>query len=157
MLVSSIFFFSHDVFKRFLIQGCYKSGFCGDGLKEISIRSNGNTLEDLDKCWFYFFFAVKELTILPDDKILDQTKLKAFADEKLDVTKMIISVFERMENIVGKGEIACTSNFSFSHNVFKRLLSQMCQKLSLCGNGFTLYQTTKFQTWGNSNQLQMSK
>ena len=22
------------------------------------------------------------------------------------------------ENIVGKGEIACTSNFSFSHNVF---------------------------------------
>ena len=70
-----------------------------------------------------------------DDKSLDQTKLKAFADDKLNVTKMIISVFDRVENIVGKGEIACTSNFSFSHNVFKRLLSQVRQKVSLCGNG----------------------
>ena len=57
------------------------------------------------------------------DTVIDQTKLKAFADNKLNVTKMIISVFDRVENIVGKGEIACTSNFSFSHNVFKRLLS----------------------------------
>ena len=55
---------------------------------------------------------------LPDDKILNQTKLKALADDKLNVTKMIISVFDRVENIVGKGEIACKSNFSFSHNVF---------------------------------------
>ena len=35
---------------------------------------------------------------------------------------MITSVIDRVENIVGKGEITCTSNFSFSHNVFKRLL-----------------------------------
>ena len=48
---------------------------------------------------------------------------------------MIISVNDREENIVGKGEIACTSNFSFPHNVFKRLLSQTRQKVSLCGNG----------------------
>ena len=74
------------------------------------------------------------LNPLPDNKILDQTKLKAFADDKLNVTKMIISDFDRVEN-VGKGEIACTSNFSFSHNVFKRLLSQTRQKVSLCGNG----------------------
>ena len=68
----------------------------------------------------------------PLDKILDQTKLKAFADDKLDVTKMIISVFDRVENIVGKGEIACTSNFSFSHNVFKR-----CHCVGICvGMGY---------------------
>ena len=66
---------------------------------------------------------------------MDQTKLKAFADDKLNVTKMIISVFDIVENIVGKGEIACTSNFSFSHNVFKRFLSLTRQKVSLCGNG----------------------
>ena len=59
----------------------------------------------------------------PHDNILNQTKLKAVADDKLNVTKMMISVFDREENIVGKGEIACTSHFSFSHNVFKRLLS----------------------------------
>ena len=50
---------------------------------------------------------------------------------------MIISVFDRVQNIVGKGEIACTSNFSFSHNVFKMLLSQTRQNVSLCGNGLS--------------------
>ena len=37
-----------------------------------------------------------------------QTKLKAFADNipVLNVTKTIISVFDRVENIAGKGEIA---------------------------------------------------
>ena len=69
------------------------------------------------------------------DQIFYQTKLKAFADDIWNVTKMIISVFDRVKNIVGKGEVACTSNFSFSHNVFKRLLSQTRQKVSLCGNG----------------------
>ena len=36
---------------------------------------------------------------LPDDKILDQTKYKAFADDKLNITKMIISVFDKVVNI----------------------------------------------------------
>ena len=74
----------------------------------------------------------------PHDKILDQTKLKAFAHDKLNVTKMIISVFDRVENIVGKGEIAFTSNFSFSHHVFKSLLSWTHQKVSLCENGLII-------------------
>ena len=46
---------------------------------------------------------------------------------------MIVSAFDRVEKTVGKGEIACTINFSFSH-IFKRLLSQTRQKVSLCGN-----------------------
>ena len=62
-------------------------------------------------------------------------------DDKLNVTKMMISVFDRVENIVEKGEIVCTSNFSCSSNVFKRLLSQARQKVPLCGNGLTLSQT----------------
>ena len=41
---------------------------------------------------------------LPNDKILDMTKLKAFADDKIDVAQMIVSVFDRVENIVGKGK-----------------------------------------------------
>ena len=57
---------------------------------------------------------------LPNDKSLDQTKLKAFADDKLNVTKIIISVFDRVENIVGKGEIACTSYFSFFPQCFSK-------------------------------------
>ena len=82
-------------------------------------------------CWYGSNFNP-----ISHEKIFDQTKLEAFADDKSNVTKKIISVFDRVENIVGKGEIACTSNFSFSHNVFKRLLSQTRQKVSLCGNGF---------------------
>ena len=79
-----------------------------------------------------FFLTHSHIT-----KIFDRTKLKALADDNLNVTKMTISVFDRVENIVGKGEIACTSNFSFSHNVFKMLLSQTCQKVSLRRNGLT--------------------
>ena len=54
---------------------------------------------------------------------LDRTKLKAFADDKLDVTKMMISLFDRVEKAVGKGENAGTDTgvFSFSHSVFQRL------------------------------------
>ena len=48
---------------------------------------------------------------------------------------MKISVFDRVENIVGKGEIACTSNFSFAYIVFKGLLFQTRQKASLSRNG----------------------
>ena len=99
----------------------------------------------------YFFISYFDKTFqvhhqtcinsFPHDKILDQTKLKAFADDKLNVTKMIISVFDRAENIAGKGEIACTSNFFFSHNVFKRLLFQRRQNVSLCGNALRAFST----------------
>ena len=82
---------------------------------------------------------LNQLIHFPHEKILDQTKMKAFADDKLNVTKMIISVFDRVENIVAKGEIACTSNFSFSHNVFKRHLFQTRQKASLCVNGLSCH------------------
>ena len=43
---------------------------------------------------------------------------------------------------MGKGEIA--SNFFFSHSVFKRLVSQGRQKVSLCGNGLTRLQLSIF-------------
>ena len=46
---------------------------------------------------------------------------------------------------MGKGEIASKSNSSFSRNVFKRLLSQTSQTVSLCRNGLTLSQTTNFR------------
>ena len=36
----------------------------------------------------------------PHDKILDQTQLKAFTDDKINVTRMISSVFDSIENIV---------------------------------------------------------
>ena len=60
---------------------------------------------------------------LPNNKILVVIKLKAFANDNINVAQMMISVFDREENIVGKGVNAGTIIFSFSHNIFKRLLS----------------------------------
>ena len=40
----------------------------------------------------------------PDDKVLALSKLKAFADDRLDVTQNIMFVFHREEHIMGKGE-----------------------------------------------------
>ena len=41
----------------------------------------------------------------------------------------------------GKEKLLVMSNFSFSHSVFTRLVSQGHQKVSLCGNGLKPYYT----------------
>ena len=43
---------------------------------------------------------------LPNSKILDVTKFKAFTDNKLNVAKIMISLLDRTENTVGKGKNA---------------------------------------------------
>ena len=54
----------------------------------------------------------------------DFSKFKAFADDKLNVAKRMVSVCDWVVNIPGEGENVATSIFSFSQDVFKRLLSQ---------------------------------
>ena len=44
------------------------------------------------------------LNSLPNEKSLDWSKIKAFADDMMNITQMMISVFDRVQNIVGKGE-----------------------------------------------------
>ena len=51
------------------------------------------------------------LNPLPNNKILDVTKLKAFADAKLNFDKITISLLDRVENTVGKGENAGYQHF----------------------------------------------
>ena len=61
---------------------------------------------------------------LPNDKILDWSKLKAFADDKLKVATIMIFVLDSVENIVGKGENAAFSPFltMFSNGFFLRVV-----------------------------------
>ena len=59
---------------------------------------------------------IKKLIASPRDKILDRSKLKAFADNIINADVMVF-VCERLEN-VGKGEKS-SYIFSFSHHVFK--------------------------------------
>ena len=48
---------------------------------------------------------------LPNDKISDLSRLKAFADDKSNVTQTLKFVLGRVENIVGKGENAGHQHF----------------------------------------------
>ena len=48
---------------------------------------------------------------LPNDQISGWSKLKAFADDKMDVTEKLKFVLGREENIVGKGENAGYQHF----------------------------------------------
>ena len=63
---------------------------------------------------------------LLNDRILDVTKLKALADYKINEAQMMISVFNRVENIVEKGE-----NAGYQHFL---LFLQCFQKASLPGS-----------------------
>ena len=56
-------------------------------------------------------FNYKNLNSLPNDKNSAWSKLKAFADDKVKVAKMMIFLFDRVENIVGKGENAGYQHF----------------------------------------------
>ena len=49
---------------------------------------------------------------LPNDKILDKSKLTAFADDKSNVVEMTSSLFDRIENIVGKRRRCWLPEFS---------------------------------------------
>ena len=57
---------------------------------------------------------------LLNDKIFDFIKLKAFADNKINVAQMMISVFDRIENNVGKGESAGYHHFLPFHTMFSK-------------------------------------
>ena len=49
--------------------------------------------------------------ILPKDKILDMTKWKSFADDKSNITKTTIYLFDKVKNTGGKGENAGYQHF----------------------------------------------
>ena len=63
---------------------------------------------------------------LPNNIILDLSILKAFADDKIDLTEKLIFFLRSIENIVGKGENACNQHFL--------LLPQCFQKVSQIGS-----------------------
>ena len=60
---------------------------------------------------------------LPNNKILEVTKLKAFADEKLNFAKMMIALFDKIENTMRKGENAGDQHFLLFPRCFSQLSS----------------------------------
>ena len=69
---------------------------------------------------------------VPSDKILSWSKFKAFADDKANVAQIIISVFDKVENIVGKGENASYQHFLLFPRYFQTASYSGCKKSGLC-------------------------
>ena len=57
---------------------------------------------------------------LPDDKMLDWSKLKAFADDVLNLAEMMVIIHKSLENLVGKGENAGYQHFPHFPRGFQR-------------------------------------
>ena len=88
--------FSHSVFKRLVWQTRKNQGLFGKGFIA--------TFQLLSAVSFNLGWSGNGvLNSLPNNNFLDWTKLKAFADNKLNAGKIKNSVFERLENIAGKG------------------------------------------------------
>ena len=64
---------------------------------------------------------------LPNGKILDESKFKAYVDDKIILTQNSKLLLESVENMVEKGENAGYQHFLlFSHNAFKCFPFQRC-------------------------------
>ena len=57
---------------------------------------------------------------LPNNKFLDSSKLKAFADDKISVTHKLKFVFARLEEVVEKGENAVNQHFLHFLTMFSK-------------------------------------
>ena len=84
--------------------------------------------------------------------------MKAFADDKFNASVMIMSLFERVQNTVGKGENACYQHFllfskCFSKASFLRVIkSRKCVVKSLSVREFLcivmfLYYIPSSKSW----------
>ena len=60
---------------------------------------------------------------LLNDKFLDMSKLKAFADNKLNVAEMTVFLFDKEENSVGNGENAGYQHFLLFPLCFPKISS----------------------------------
>ena len=80
----------------------------------------------------------KRVNSLPNDTFLDCAKLKAFADDKLNLAKKLKLDLERVEKIERKGKcwlpaFSVTSIFPFLSIFFKRHIFEGRQRSGLCG------------------------
>ena len=67
------------------------------------------------------FVHVVTFNPLLNDKILDWSKLKAFADDKIDVTEKLKIVLGRVENTGGKEENAGNQHFLLFPQCFQKV------------------------------------
>ena len=72
-----------------------------------------NSENSLNSSYSYF-------NSLPNDKILDRSKLKALADDKINVAQKLKFVSWMVEDILGKGETAGYQHFLLFAQYFQK-------------------------------------
>ena len=82
----------------------------------------------------------RQLNSVPNDKILDLYKLKAFADNYLNVNQKLKFALRSLENIVGKGENAGYQHFLLFPQCFQKAFSLGSLNSGLCGKELNLVQ-----------------
>ena len=97
--------------KQSVIVFRYRCGKAADGLERILCRVLVNSLLN--------------------DKFLDWFKLKAFADDKINVAEKLKFTLGRIENIVGKGENAGYQHFLFFLQGFQKSFSSGSLKIGI--------------------------
>ena len=106
--------FSHNVFLCNISLVRHNVLLCGNGLRNIKFV--------VYEC-SEFGLGPKKLSFgkeITNDKIFDLSKLKAFADEKINVNKKLKFYLGRVENIVGKGENAGHQHFLLFPQCFQK-------------------------------------
>ena len=68
---------------------------------------------------------------LPNNKSLDESKLKAFTDDKIDVIEKLKFVLGRVENIVGKGTNAGYQHFHLYPQCFQKASFSESSKIAM--------------------------
>ena len=68
-----------------------------------------------------FIKHFSSFNFLPNDKILDWSKFKAPAYDNLYVAEMTTNVFDKVENVVGRGENAGIQHFLLFPQGFLKL------------------------------------
>ena len=97
---------------------------CPDGPRNAS--ENGFEEEITYRCFVIFHQNVRPtrhaglFNSLPNDKILNLSKLKAFVDGKMSMTLKLKFVLGRVENIVGEGENAGYQHFLLFPQCFQK-------------------------------------
>ena len=92
------------------------------------------------------FCPFSYLLPFPKRQILGSSRLKEYADNNFKFDENGRKFAKRVENTVGKGEIACYEQFFLSLSVFKRLVLQTRKNQGLFRKGL-IYRLQMFSIW----------
>ena len=91
---------------------------------------------------------------LSNDKFLDWSKLKEFADGNLKFDENSRKFSKQVENTVGKGEIACYEQFLLFPQCFQKACFQGASKCVIVWEWVNSLLNNKFLDWSKLKHLQ---